>query len=338
MNKKFIIHYLKNELTGSETEKLFRWIERNEHNRRYFNTVKNLWVINSLQQPPDLPADIDDLKKRIERKNNFRPTFSVSMRYLTRIAAMLAVPLALGMLWITLEHKAVPPLMQTDNQQISIYAPLCTRAEMVLPDGSKVWLNSGSKLSYPRLFEGTARNVILEGEAYFDVVKNEHYPFIVKTPHKIDVKVKGTRFNLCAYGDDDRAELTLVSGAVDFINENSGKKISLKPLQSVSYTRNDDEVAVKSNVNTAFYTSWKEGVLIFDNVPLFDLSKRLERWYGVTINFEDNDILNYTYTGRFKEEAIWQVLELIQQSSNIAYRVEDKQVFLFRKKSLKHNQ
>ena len=334
MNKITIIRYLNDETTESETTDLFHWIEQSPSNRRYFNAVKNLWVSQNLHQPTDVATDFDDLEKRINRSVHPHSTFPSSIQNLTRIAALLAIPLALMLLWMVLKpQKELPLLTQIDNPWINIYAPLCTRAHVQLPDGTNVWLNSGSKLSYPRLFEGDARTVYLEGEAYFDVVTNDYYPFIVNTVHKMDVEVRGTSFNISAYKNDSWAILTLVSGTLNFVDKSTGKKTRLNPLQSASYQQMDQAslIVIQSDVNTDLYTSWKDGILVFDRVPMLDLANRLERWYGVTIHIEDSDMLHYTYTGRFKEETIGHVLELIKQSSNIAYKMEEKQVFLYKK-------
>lgn len=331
MNKQTIIRYFNKKLTDREVSVLFRWIEASEDNRRYFNIVKNLWTASSLNVELDTEPDFNDLKKRIAFISQKSKSRTVFMRYIVRAAAILVLPLAVSVLWLINERNSHTLLVQNDNPIVRIYTPLCTKAEVTLPDGTHVWLNSGTSLTYPRLFEGKERQVKLEGEAYFDVAENKSYPFVVLIPHKLTINVTGTSFNVRAYAEDEDAEMTLIDGTINLHPEGS-KQICMEPKQSVRCLRAGNVVHLKSDVDTDLYTSWKDGILSFEDVSMTDLAKRLERWYGVNIHIDDRRVLKHRYSGRFQEESIKQVLELIKQTSNIGYRIEEKEVFLFTEK------
>lgn len=323
-----LLRYLRDDLTGAERAEVLDWIESSDENQSYFSTLKNLWTAGTLNADPAVRSDFNDLKLRIETKNKNRKSLQKRLSPLWRVAAVLAIPFGIAALWLGLTRPEPEPLVQTDNLYVTLYTPLCAKAEAILPDGTKVWLNSGSRITYPRLFEGDSRMVELDGEAYFDVTKNESYPFVVKTQFDVEVVVKGTTFNLNAYSDDLNAEVTLVSGAVEFRNGNSGQAVDLEPKQLARYSPQANDFNVEKNIDTEVFTAWKDGILIFDNVDLTEFIRKLERWYGVNITIGDTKLLDYTYTGKFKEETIRQVLELMKQTSNLDYQISEKDITL----------
>ncbi len=329
MNKKTIIRYLMNELNKEETSQLFNWVEASPENRRYFNTIKNLWALNSNTASSTAP-DFARLKLKIQTRSRSSKIIQFT-GYLSKIAAILFIPATIGLLWLALGNTKQDNLPQTGQSDISIYTPLGSRAEFTLPDGTKVWLNSGSQLTYPHHFTGSRRKVSLKGEAYFEVTKNKDFPFYVSTPRGSNVLVKGTSFNLCAYDTDLTTAVTLVNGEVDFLHEKSNQTIRILPGQHVRYEEQRQTFSRPSDVATDIYTSWKEGILVFDHLPLPELIKRIERWYGVLIRVTDTTLLDFTYTGKIKEESISQVLEMLRQTSDISYKIDGKNILLSRK-------
>jgi ferric-dicitrate binding protein FerR (iron transport regulator) len=175
-----------------------------------------------------------------------------------------------------------------------VKVPLGQMSEITLYDGTKVWLNSGTTLRYNNNFGQNNRNISLEGEAFFDVTKDE-IPFKIKLK-KTEVEVLGTTFNVVSYNDEDYSQVTLVEGKVN-VNSLCGKKLTeLKPSEQI--TINDDlKNARLEKVNTEFYTSWTQGKIVFDDEKLSDISLRLERWYNVDIQFKDASVGNLHFTG-----------------------------------------
>ncbi|CAL2095383.1 FecR family protein [Tenacibaculum sp. 190524A02b] len=182
---------------------------------------------------------------------------------------------------------------------------------LTLSDGTKVWLNSDSKLKYPKAFKSLVpRKVeLLYGEAYFEVTSTtEKTQFLVKSPRHI-VKVLGTKFNIKAYSDEEEEQTTLVEGKVNIITAN--KSLQLKPNEQITITSTSIQVnAVKSED----YIVWKEGVFNFKKMPLSKIMKVLGRWYNVDIQFKREELRNIRFIGSLsKDQNIEEILETIKE-------------------------
>lgn len=176
-----------------------------------------------------------------------------------------------------------------------IVAPLGQMSEMTLYDGTKVWLNSGTKLRYPNDFGQELRQVELDGEAFFRV-KPGKLPFKVKLKN-YEVEVMGTSFAAVAYPDEKFSQVTLVEGSV-LINNHKGETVTeLEPNQQINIPDNFNEKIRVREVSTLFYESWINGQIKFDEERLADVAHRLERWYNVEIRFEDEEVANLRFTG-----------------------------------------
>ena len=223
-------------------------------------------------------------------------------------------------------------LQNSGERQVSatiekISTPYGAKTNFILPDGSVVWLNSGSTLSYPSKFS-TNRPVTLVGEAYFEVAKNSK-SFIVSTDYG-DVEVKGTSFNVKAYSDDNSFETTLEEGVVAFKVKNNLNEVTLEPGEQVVKTPDGYKV---TQVETKYFTSWKEGRLIFYKEPFPSFIKKLERWYNVKIEYVDPKLDELWYTGTIEMESISEVMEMISVAAPISYDFDTKtRVFTIRAK------
>lgn len=192
-----------------------------------------------------------------------------------------------------------------------------------LSDGTKVWLNSKSSLKYPVAFNEKNRMVTLEGEAYFEVTKNAHSPFIVKTKSG-DVTVLGTHFNVSSYSDDKIFATTLAEGKVKVSGIGSSKEnstIILKPGQQAKINSGSDNVAILE-VDPQVYTAWKDGKFYFENENLKSILNKMARWYNFNVHFENKSLEQIKFTGVIlKEEPIDHLLDIISKSSNIKYKI-----------------
>ena len=241
------------------------------------------------------------------------------------------------------------PAEITDALSNVIEVPYGGKSKITLSDGSTVWINAGSKITYKDGFGTTTREVELEGEAYFDVAKNEQLPFFVHTGIST-IKVYGTTFNVKAYADDDMVETTLDKGAISITGDYISGEIVMTPKQKLTIykkkepiaetTHTEKEPAItleKVNVekveNIEPITAWKDNRLVFDHEPLWSLAKQLERRYNVNVVFKDEKIKTRTYTAALKEMPIEQVLEAISLTSPyISFSIKGTEVTFTEKK------
>jgi ferric-dicitrate binding protein FerR (iron transport regulator) len=203
---------------------------------------------------------------------------------------------------------------------------------MVLPDNSIVYLNAGSQLKYSVEGLKGKREVFLDGEAWFEVTKNEKKPFVVHTPY-YDVNVLGTQFNVKAYKSDAEIATTLEQGSVQITSSDNLKLAQtaiLQPGEQLVYNTQNRTINVK-DVETRMFTAWKENKLIFINMNLKDLFVVLERKYGVDIQVTNNLILNYHYDGTIKNETILEVLDLLKETLPIKYKIEGQTILITKK-------
>lgn len=222
--------------------------------------------------------------------------------------------------------------------------------KMVLPDGSTVWLNAGSKLDYTRIGKSGNREVQLTGEAFFDIVKNPARPFIIHTS-KIDVKVLGTKFNVKAYPEDKTVETSLVQGSVEvFVKNRPGEKYLLKPNQKLVLLNNTeadvlpkatvnkssklpiiaiDHLTYRDNDTMAVETSWMQNKLVFENEAFAEVARKMERWYDVRIQFRNRALEEELLNGDFRKETLRQALDGLRITTDFRYKIEDKTVLIY---------
>ncbi|TDO04088.1 FecR family protein [Sunxiuqinia elliptica] len=197
-----------------------------------------------------------------------------------------------------------------------VIIPYGKKSMIMLSDGTKVWLNAGSQLVYPSVFLRNKREVVLVGEAYFDVTKNQDKPFIVRTA-ELNVRVLGTKFDVSAYPEDDFVATTLEEGSVGLEIKGKGllaedKQILLTPNQKISLNKATRETTVRV-VDVSMYTSWKEGILKSESEDLIRLIKKIERYYNIEISLKDPLVAGYKISGKLDlENSAEEVLNIIK--------------------------
>ena len=239
-----------------------------------------------------------------------------------RYAAVFVLAFLLGSLGLYFVSK---PLVQP-KEFTMINVPMGEKSELTLADGTKVWLNSGTKLRFPMAFNSKARNVFVEGEAFFDVAKNKHKPFVVNTG-KLNIEVLGTRFNVSAYPEDNEIVATLEEGKIVAYFKNNSGKTELRPGQQLCFSTQSNSMKL-TYVNTGLYTSWKENMLRFENAGFYDVIKKMERWYDVKINVEEMESFQKKYNMTIKTESLREILNLISLTIPINYEISENKVFI----------
>lgn len=195
-----------------------------------------------------------------------------------------------------------------------------------LDDGTKVWVNAETKLKYPVAFVGDRREVVLEGEAFFDVAKNEK-PFIVETSFG-DVRVLGTAFGISAYASESESYTTLVRGKVSVEREGM-KPVVILPGEQVVTSK--DGKMIKQQVDVEEFVGWKDGIYVFKEKSLGEIMKTLERWYNISVDFQEKSLVDLPFTGNLKRyDDINVFFDALTRTGDMKYRVEGNQVILFK--------
>lgn len=204
--------------------------------------------------------------------------------------------------------------------------------QVTLPDGTHVWLNADSKISFPSQFSGAKRKIFLAGEAYFEVAKNKKMPFIVESPEQ-QVEVLGTHFNINSYKDEAGIKTTLLEGSIKISalpDANPGKDVNatviLKPNQQATI-RGNNKISIKE-VDARDAVDWKEGQFVFRSESLQSILRRVSRWYDVEVVYEGN-IPDATFTGAISRfDKISSVLELIETTKKVKFEVHDRKLLV----------
>ncbi|SMC56617.1 FecR family protein [Pedobacter africanus] len=214
--------------------------------------------------------------------------------------------------------------------EMTMRTPAGGTYQVILPDGSKVWLNSGSSLKFPQVFRGGERRVELTGEAYFEVAKNKEHPFIVKSPNQ-QVTVLGTHFNISAYENDNLTRTTLLEGAVRVVlddlqkrNDDSGYTVLSPGEQAVSNGRNLD---VK-NADLDEAVSWKNGYFRFNDEKLNSVMQKIARWYNIEVIYKDKPT-EEGFTGTISRASnISEVLSMLERTKTVRFEIEGRRVMV----------
>lgn len=244
---------------------------------------------------------------------------------ITRVAAVLSVPLALYF-FITLFAERSEVVTETSPEVSSrIYTvENGVKGKVTLPDSTVVWLNCGTTLALSDDFH-VQRQVTLSGEAYFDVKADKKNPFYINTGQGITVKVTGTEFNLCCYDYQTDVKLCLLEGSVELL---SGEETIYRMKEHEEVSILNSNVA-PTKAGAELRTAWMKGRLIFDNTPMDEVIKRLERWYGLRIFVENSNIYKSSFTGDFQSESIIQVLELMKITSTVNYTIDGNEIHIY---------
>lgn len=305
--EQLIASYLNGELSQEERTELMNWVRTDPSNKALFYDIKDIW--DSAR-----PASVDVNQQLIhfyktqaqKKKKRVLPVW-------TNVAAAVAI------LLIGLFSAQFVPFLKPKPQSMveSLQVPKGSRSEIVLADGTKVNLNSNSKLELDENFSGTLREVHLDGEAYFEVKSDKQHPFKVHT-QKFDIVVTGTKFNVSSYREDTNIGATLAEGRIKLQTKTMGE-IVLKPGQKISFNQQTmNPVLTKVDVESEL--AWVDGEFNFKDIPFPDLVRRLERWYDVKLLYDGREFDSMTYTGRFKnQETIWQVLDALKLTTSIDY-------------------
>lgn len=315
MTQKEIDKIIEKYLQGKATQEEINLIEKLEQFAE--NKIKSKVFHSKLEKDSVKETIFTNVQKNVQERPKLKTWLS--------IAASIAILISIGIGYYftsannnTVETQAIAYITKETSfgQKLNI----------TLSDGSVVKLNSGSKITFPKKFTDSIREITLVGEAFFDVVKNEKKPFVI-TSNKLATTVLGTTFNVEAYPNKTDVKVTLATGKVSIDAE--GKKAILIPSEQAIFNREKLNIVTKK-VDIQKYLEWKDGVLRFENSTLADAVEKLEKWYNVTIEFENRNLSKCTFTGVFKNERLQTILEhLTFVKQNIKYEfVSERKIIL----------
>lgn len=221
-----------------------------------------------------------------------------------------------------LQYKEDGAEMLAETKTNTLRVPRGAEYQLVLSDGTKVWLNSETELSYSVPFIGKERRVTLKGEAYFDVTPNKEIPFIVVSGNQ-EVEVLGTEFNISAYANDKNITTTLVEGKVKVFDVKSKDNNFLFPNQQSILNLSTNKIK-KQQVDVYPYVAWKDGRFVFNNVSLEQFLSKVSRWYNVEIIFNDDSLRNLKFTGDLPRYSdMTSILKIIEAEMSVHIKVEE---------------
>ncbi len=255
--------------------------------------------------------------KEMQKQQSFRQRF---ITIYSRVAAILLVPILMAGLWYFTQPEPVADIPTELPVETSIYAPMGSRVAFNLPDGTMGFLNSGSTLTYTIPFASN-RNVHLQGEAWFDVARDEQHPFEIGAGSSA-VRVLGTSFNISAYPNESYVEVVLEEGSVEFQANVYTPTVQLKPSERMVF--NGEKILIEET-ETAKYRGWTEGKLIFRGDNMDEVARRLERWYNIEVEVADQALNEYVFRATFEDDSLEEVLKLLSMTSPIRYRITPRQ-------------
>ena len=364
--KMLITCYLIGDIELERLEELKSWIAENKENEEYFTSCKDSWLISGVVSTKSL-FDNTSMWERVQSHIDLEQADLLiteaaddnkfKIKRILRFAAIWIAVFACGGLvsYLVFRNQIV------SNYRTEITVPYGTKTIAKLPDGSIVYLNAGSTLSYNQDFNKTKRQLHLSGEAYFNVATNKSKPFEVFTSTLI-VRATGTKFNVKAYPNESVTTATLVEGKIDIRKRSWSKDddgIELSPKQCLVYYsekakkgnsislpnqktsqnqqgNDDDKFTLYKNVKTELYTSWSQDNWVIESEALRTFAPKLERRYNMIIQFKDEEIKDYTFSGTIRKETIEQFLQALKLTTPIInYKIKKDTISLELEKQIK---
>jgi transmembrane sensor len=358
-----IARHLSGEITQPESEELQDMLDRDPH-KQYLTDVLHSYFKSPSYLGEEIPAANSQYEKRfqsiidrgqseVDPAQNFETirTKTFVFARLWRVAAVAScIVLLSGLGYYFLHHQKVPDKIASARIN-EIFSKSGARTKLTLPDGTQVWLNSGSRLNYSNDYNGHNREVELEGEGFFDVIKDPDHPFIVHVA-SLNIKVVGTAFNVKSYFLDKTVETTLLRGIIEVSRKDNpnGPKVILKPNEKLIFNKQPENellttnnktfskpaergmsvIAVPKNIpdSNKVETAWVYNRLVFEGDSFEELAEKMERWYNVKISFANPEIMRYRFKGAFANESVTEALNALQLTAKFRYEVDHDEIII----------
>ena len=326
-----IANYLTEDLDKNALDELKTWIAASAENQQYFIRQREIWfsaVSREAASVYDKDKAFENFRNRVESQKEIQSTSrrGFSLSALWRYAAVVAIIIAVG----CISYWQGEVNVKDTFADISVEAPLGSKTKLYLPDGTLVWLNAGSRMTYSQGFGVDNRKVELEGEGYFEVKRNEKIPFFVKTKD-LQLQVLGTKFKFLDYPEDHEVVVSLLEGKVGLNNLlREEKEAVLSPDERAVLNKANGLLTVES-VTASNASQWTDGYLFFDEELLPDIAKELERSYNVKIHIANDSLKTFRFYGNFvrREQNIQEVLEALASTEKMQYKIEERNITIY---------
>ena len=347
---------LSGEASTQEKEALMQALQQQPGLMQQYELLQRLWKPQQSASPEEITARVSQILQRsalesveqaspVEQEYNEQPVSRLRFLKPVRWAAAVA-----GIILAVYTWQQYHPVPSTTGNEI--VAKKGSKTRTLLPDGSTVWLNAGSSITYDPVFAGNTREVTLQGEAFFDIVKQPDKPFIVHAGD-LNIRVLGTAFNVKSYAEEPTIETTLIRGLIQITRpaDSAGAPIYLHPHQKIVLARAEHGsapapviAATQSDVvkpedaivnldsslkeNERFETAWLYNRLEFRGERFEDLAKKLERWYNITIHFEDEPVRQLVWTGSLEIETTEQAFRALTEALPFHYEIKGNDIYI----------
>lgn len=324
-----IATYLSQGLKSEKLSELENWLKASPENQKHFQQMREIWF-STISANEEERYNKEEAYSRFLNRTCQIPQEEKTVKKLSLHKFFYgAAAVALLCLISFASYRTGTEQVKKQFAEMVVEAPLGSKTRLYLPDGTLVWLNAGSTITYSQGFGVEERKLKLSGEGYFEVTRNKQLPFEITTK-ELQLRVLGTKFNFRNYPEDEEVSVSLLEGKVSLRNYLKNDALCyLEPDQKAILNKKNGKLMVSAS--KARYTAeWTNGFLFFDEELLPDIIKELERSYNVKIYIEDESLKTFRFYGNFvrKEQTIQEILEMLASTGKLEYRIEGKTVRL----------
>jgi ferric-dicitrate binding protein FerR (iron transport regulator) len=311
--------YFLGELTAGERVELLRNVRSDKATAAAFTACQNTYALLAISD-----AVIDAEESRQSYRQFAKAVRAHRIRRITLRVAAYAAAVALLIAAVRLYDAHTAPTAPS-VAETTLFVPAGQRVSVTLDDGTQVWLNAQTRLTYPNAFTAGERRVSVEGEAFFDVAHDAEKPFIVAT-RGIEMQVLGTTFNVYSYPQEDVSRISLLSGSLRVYTPGAPRSESITLSPSEEMTIRNNRLSPAAAIPDMNYFLWTEGIYSFENETLANIVKKLELYYDIRIEVNDATMLQWKYTVKFRQrDGIDEILRLMRKIHTFSIRKEDEQ-------------
>ena len=321
ITKDHIIPYLEGSLPVEQVAAFEHLAESSPEFRQEIKEIQFIWNATENLKKQRL-VNTDAHWNKLARQMRFL-SFRQKLWDISRNAAAILI-LPLFLVTIYLMNDSIPKEESPINQ-VELQTAYGLVSKVILPDGSEVWLNSGTKITYPERFTGKHRTVKLEGEAYFKVTSDKTNRFDVVVPNGMTVSAYGTEFNVSAYNDDNKIEAILAKGNIDVKKYDTENVFSLKAGEQAVLNKTTRNITI-SEANIYTKTAWSDGKMVFRRAGFDEIVRKLSRHFNVSIELQGKTLHEYEYSATFTTETLPEVLRLLEKSAPIRCQILDSEI------------